>query len=41
MAGNNNRGNEVGTEVPGVLFVGGVLIALIMIAILVYENVNW
>ena len=41
MADNTNPGHEVGTEVPGGLFVGGVFIAFVMIAIIVYTHVHW
>ena len=40
MANENAHGKEVGTEVPGGLFVGGVIIAFVLIALVVYTNVT-
>ena len=40
MADKNAHGTEIGTEVPGGLFVGGVLITFVLIAITVYMNVG-
>ncbi len=40
MAGNNTHGPNVGTEVPGGLFVGGVLIAFVLIALVAYTNLG-
>ncbi|MFC0217660.1 hypothetical protein FHS82_000090 [Pseudochelatococcus lubricantis] len=40
MAENNAQGGGVGTEVPFSLFVGGVAIALVLIALVAIVNVG-
>lgn len=40
MAGNNSHGQNVGTEVPGGLFVGGVIVAFVLIALAAYLNLG-
>lgn len=39
MAGNDAHG-PVGTEVPGSFFVGGVIIAFVLIALVAYVNLG-
>ncbi|MGV6872941.1 hypothetical protein ACUSIJ_09635 [Pseudochelatococcus sp. B33] len=40
MADNNTHGPNVGTEVPGGLFVGSVVIAFVLIVIVAIVNVG-